>query len=313
MEKLKDIMVIANPESGKSDADDFEDFIRVKLSDYFNWVEVKFTEDAGHATELAIEACEEGYDSICSVGGDGTLAEILQGMIKFDNPPKLLIFPAGTGNILSQSLGYTQNKKRVIDQIDFTNAKNIDLGLIDGKVFSFLLSIGNIPESVHDVSNEEKEKFGMMAYVSNVMKNINKERQYNLKVEMDGEVFEGNVDHLAVTVSEKFGPIKISNLDAKADDGLMNVFILKDKSIISKAKFGIDTVFGDIRNNNAVKYMQGKKLKISNLDQEDVYIDLDGDKGPKLPVEVSVVTDKIRVYMPKKNNKVIDKIKEVIE
>lgn len=300
MDKLDSILVIANPESGRSESKEKEDYLRTKLSEYFKYVDVKYTERKGHASELVKVAVEEGFTSICSVGGDGTIAEILQGMIEFDNPPSLLIFPAGTGNILAQALGYSQNQNKVIDQLDYENPKKIDIGLVNGKAFSFLLSIGNISEAVHEVSNEDKEKFGFFAYVTNIIKNIGNDKQYKLSVELDGQKYEGNVDHLAVTMSEKLGPIKVSKLDAACDDGMMNLFILKDKSLWSKAVVGIETVFGDVQNSDSVEFMRGKKLTIKNLNDEPVHVDIDGDKGPDLPIEVEVVSDKIKVFVPKK-------------
>lgn len=300
MDKLDNILVIANPESGRSESKEKEEYLRVKLSEYFNYVDVRYTKEKGHATELVKQAVEEGFTSICSVGGDGTIAEILQGLIEFDNPPTLLIYPAGTGNILSQALGYSQNPKKVIDQLDYKNPKKIDIGLVNGKAFSFLLSIGNISESVHEVSNEDKEKFGFFAYVSNIFKNMGNDKQYNLSIELDGQKYEGNVDHLAVTMSEKLGPVKVSKLDASCDDGMMNLFILNDKSSWTKARVGIEAFFGDVQNSDAVEFMRGKKLTIKNLNDDQVQIDIDGDQGPDLPINVEVISDKIKVFVPKK-------------
>lgn len=295
----RNIMIIANPQSGKSDSEDFEKIIKEQLEPHFEDIIFEYTEDKGHATKLAKKACDENFDSVCSVGGDGTLGEVLAGLVGCENPPKLLIFPAGTGNIMSKALGYNQDKKKVFSNIDFDNPKNVDVGKVGDKIFSFLLSIGNIPESINEVSNEEKEKFGFMAYVGNVLKNTNKDNNYELKVEVGDKVYEGKIDHVAVTLSEKFGPFKVNNLESSYDDGLFNVFILKDNSIWSKAKLGIEGIFGDVRENESIEYFQGSNVKISNLNNDEIHVDLDGDQGPTLPIEIEMITKKIRVYVPK--------------
>lgn len=306
MSKHKNIMVIANPESGKSDSQSQEDNLKEKLSQYFENVDIRFTEEAGHATELAKEACKENYHSVCSVGGDGTLAEVLTGLIECDNPPKLLIFPAGTGNIMSQNLGYTQNKNRVIDSIDYSKTKKVDVGRANNKIFSFLLSMGSIPESVSEVSNEEKEKFGLLAYASNVLKNINSEKDYELSIDIDGKnVYRGVVDHLGVSTSDKYGPIKFSGFNSSLDDGLLNLFVLKDSSLLTKAKFGFESIFGELKNDHTIEFYQGKEITISSLDHRKIHVDLDGDKGPCLPIKIDIIPNKIEVYLPKEKKTLI--------
>lgn len=295
----KNIMIIANPKSGKSNNDKYEEIIKRELNDYFKDIQIEYTEDKGHATELAKKAGEEGYDSVCSMGGDGTLAEVLNGLIRLENPPKLLIFPGGTGNIMSQALGYSQNKQRVFSNIDFENAKSIDIGEANGQAFGFLLSIGSVPESINEVSNEEKDKFGIFAYVSSIFKTIGHEKEYNLRVEVDEHVYEGRVDHLGISVSEKFGPLKVNNLNADYNDGLLHVFILKDKSLFKKAKIGMDSIFGTVTKNESIEYFSGKNIKITNLTEDCVHVDMDGDKGPELPLEINVIHDKVKVYVPK--------------
>lgn len=295
----RNIMVIANPKSGKSDNDKYEEIIKSELVEYFDDIKIEYTEDKGHATELAIKAGNEGYDSVCSMGGDGTLAEVLNGLLKLENPPKLLIFPGGTGNIMSQALGYSQNKQRVFSNIDFENARPIDIGQANGHAFGFLLSIGSVPESINEVSNEDKDKFGFFAYISSIFKTIGHEKEYNLRVEVDDQIYEGRVDHLGVSVSEKFGPFKVNNLDADYNDGLLHVFILKDKSLLKKAKIGMDSIFGNVTKNESIEYFSGKDIKITSLVDECVHVDLDGDKGPKLPLQITVVHDKVKVYVPK--------------
>lgn len=299
MKKYKNIMVIMNPQSGKSDSKDFEESIKEELLEYFEKVEIKYTKEEGHATELAKEACDEGYDSICSVGGDGTLAEVLSGMINSSNTPKLLIFPGGTGNIMSKSIGIEQDKEKVLKNIDFTRTNFINVGITGEKVFSFILSIGSIPDSLNEVSNEEKEKFGAFAYLSNLVKNINVENNYEIEVEVDDNKYSGVVDHLFVLSSKKYGYFEIPNVEEK-DEDKFHVFILKDKGLWEKAKAGIDLITGSIESSESVEYYVGKNIKIKSLKNDDIPTDLDGDRGPSLPLELKMISDKIKVYLPKK-------------
>lgn len=295
---MKNIMVIINPKSGKSEGESLKDIIKEDLKHIFEQIDIEITKEAGDGTKLAKKACDEGYHSVCSVGGDGTLAEVLTGLIDAKEPPKLLIFPAGTGNIMSKSLDIEQKKEEALKNIDFENPKFIDIGIANGKCFSFMLSIGQLPESLHEVENEEKDKLGMLAYVRSAIKNLSKDIDYNLEVEVDGEIYNGTVDHLFITLSEKYGTIKIPSIESTNDDGNLNVLILKNKSIFTKAKIGYEILVGDKFNEEDIKIMQGKSVKIKNLANNEVVIDLDGDKGPKLPIEAKVINSKVKVYVP---------------
>lgn len=299
MNKLKNIMVIMNPQSGRSDGEDLQDSIKQKLNNYFEEVDLKLTEYKGHALELAEIASDEKYDSICSVGGDGTLAEILSGLLNKEYVPKILIFPQGTGNIMSRILQYNQDKEHVIDTIDFCKTKLVDIGSIGDRAFSFILSLGTLPQALDEVTNEEKEKFGFFAYIGNVIRHLKDNNKYELEVTVDNQVYRGPVDHLAASLSDKFTILKINGVNSTLDDGNINVIILKDNSFFKRAKMGIDLIKGNIIQNDSIVFMQGKTLSIKSLNDDEIFVDLDGDKGPKLPIEAKVLNNKIRFYVPK--------------
>ncbi len=300
MDKKK-IMIIINPESGKSDAEKYKDIIEEQLKDNFDEIIVEYTEEQGDATKLAERACEEKFHSVCSVGGDGTLKEVLNGLVNFDNPPALLIFPAGTGNIFSKQIKMKQNKNNALKNIDFSNPKYFDIGLVNGEAFGFMMSIGQITESIHEVSNEDKEKFGFIAYITNVIKNINVHNDYQLEVKVDDKVYSGIVDHLFISLSENYGNFKIQHVNSSVDDGNLNVFIVKDQELLNKARVGFDLLFGNKFNPEIVEFFKGKKVQIRSIDNNEIYVDLDGDQGPKLPVDIEIISKKIKIYTPYNN------------
>ncbi len=301
MGRYSNIKVIANPQSGKSDSKDFEELIKEQLSKYYKTVDFEYTKEVGDATIIAAKACEDNYHSICSVGGDGTLSEVIEGMVKYEKSPKLVIFPAGTGNIMSKSLKIGQNKKTVINSIDFTKTKKIDIGKAGEKVFSFALSIGQIPEAINEVTNEEKEKNGFFAYFSNLIKRlIRKRKTHYLRVIVDGKEYEGKVDHLLILVSDKFGNLNVPNEESSIDDGYLNLYILKKGAIFEKLRVGIEVIIGNLLDNENVEYMKGKNIRIESLNSEKINVDLDGDRGPRLPLDVSILNKSIEVFTGKK-------------
>src|SRR5262245_44211950 len=106
--KLSNILMsraicIYNPESRTAPSQAVIDDLRRRFSDHQYTVEFQPTERALHATELARVAAGSGVDLAIACGGDGTINEIVQGMVGSQTP--LAILPSGTGNVLAKELG----------------------------------------------------------------------------------------------------------------------------------------------------------------------------------------------------------------
>ena len=86
-----------------------------------------------HATELACQAAEEGYSLIIAVGGDGTVHEVINGLMKvpLENRPRLGIIPLGSGNDFAHSIGIFGNPLEALNKIYTGQPKYIDLGMFE--------------------------------------------------------------------------------------------------------------------------------------------------------------------------------------
>jgi len=95
------ICFIVNPKAGSGSAKSKRRKLEEQVSSCFHNWEIRETQHAGHAEQLAKQICEEDFDIIAAVGGDGTCHEVLNGMMHNDEPinPKtaLALIPAGTG------------------------------------------------------------------------------------------------------------------------------------------------------------------------------------------------------------------------
>lgn len=293
---MSKVLVVINPNSGDSNNESLQDILKEKLSRKFDDVDIVFTEKALDAVEFAKRASREKYEAICSVGGDGTLNEIFGGLKNETHVPKLIIIPGGTGNILSKMLGMPQNPTDAIEKINFDETQKLDIAEIADKCFSISFSIGAIPESVHDVSSEDKTKFGMFAYFINIIKNIGVGNDYKVKVTTEDEVFEGEVDHLIITLTNRFGGFKFSDVDSDLDDGYANIYILTSSNFLDKVSTASDAVFGKLEKNDNIRHLRAKKIKIDSLDHREIPTDIDGDEGPQLPVEINIIESKIEFY-----------------
>ncbi|MCF7808738.1 MAG: diacylglycerol kinase family lipid kinase [Candidatus Marinimicrobia bacterium] len=133
-------LLIVNPEAGSRTTmkalPDIERLFREKGADY----EFHFTKERGHATELVKEIGSE-FNVIVSVGGDGTINEIINGMPEIDKP--MGIIPIGTGNDFARSCSMIPGDlESAVDVLLAHDVKAIDVGLVNGRRFINVMGMG---------------------------------------------------------------------------------------------------------------------------------------------------------------------------
>ena len=107
-------MVIINPSSGKELAKNFEQKIADTLGGSYSEIVSRHTEKEGDAAAFAKEACVGSYDTIISMGGDGTINETINGMAEQQHRPKLGIIPLGTINDFARAIGVPLDPEEAI-------------------------------------------------------------------------------------------------------------------------------------------------------------------------------------------------------
>ena len=288
---MQKIMLIINPTSGGEKALDYKEKLENKAKKYFEQVDTRITQKAQDATNFATEASRENYDAVLVFGGDGTVNEVISGIVEKDYIPKLAIIPGGTGNLITKLLEISQDIDNAIDELDFNSTNKIDIGKSNGNYFGYIFSIGSLPEAIHNVGIEDKTKFGMLAYAINTMKSVVTDQAFNITVETENGNYIGPASHVLVLLTNYFADKKIFD---ENKDGYANILILKDASILTKLSVIPDLLKGDVVVNDNIEYMKARHIKISS--DSELETDVDGDKSDNLPVEIKVLGQHIEVY-----------------
>lgn len=295
---MNKIMVIINPSAGNESSLLIKDLLMKHLESFFDEIKVYETEAKGDAEIFARQAALENYEAICVVGGDGTINEIFQGLFDQKYKPKLAIIPGGTGNMLAKVLGIPAIKIRAIKSFHFDQTKFVDIGICNDRVFNLFASIGPIPDAMHEVTSEEKKRFGILAYLKNSMENLANSEEYELKILTDAGSYSGNVDHLAISITNKLGHLKFTQVNESLSNGKANMIILKNKNILPRLATLTNALTGKIEEAKFVEHFIISNVEIHSLNGKDVYVDLDGEEGPCLPVDIKILREHIEVYLP---------------
>jgi len=119
---------------------------------------VEYTRRRGHAADLARRAVEEHLDVVVTLGGDGTVNEVVNGLLH-DGPgekvPALAVVPGGSTNVFARALGLPKDSIEgtgvILDAMDSGRARSVGLGRADGRYFTFCAGYGLDAEVVRKV------------------------------------------------------------------------------------------------------------------------------------------------------------------
>jgi len=249
-----------------------------------------------HACELATDAAVD-YDCgmVVVVGGDGTVREVAHGLEGSDKP--LLIVPHGTENLLANELGFDEKLKTIIRTFEAGYTRPLDLGSANGKCFTSIAGFGFDGEVVERVSKQREGHINHFDYLWPIWRTFWEYKFDPMTVAVDGEeifdgqglVFVGNISRYAVG-------LQILHY-ADFGDGLLDVCVYKCASQLHLAKHSVMTVLKHHADSRDVIYRQGKNIHISS-ETDVIRVEIDGDPGPALPVQIDVIPQAVRCIVP---------------
>ncbi|SDJ36715.1 diacylglycerol/lipid kinase family protein [Salimicrobium halophilum] len=292
-------MLIINPSSGQEKGLSFEQEAIDALKKRHEEVIVKYTEGENDAHRFAEEACEERYDTLVSMGGDGTINESINGLAEKEYIPDFGFVPLGTVNDFARALGIPMKEKEAIRLLENPEAKPVDIGKIVGeRYFMNVLAVGAIAEATYRVSPEQKSKFGSLAYLIEGARAFKNETPFDLEITYDGNRWEGEAYLMLVALTNSVGGIESFAEHADVNDGAFHVFILKELSLPKVVTLIPDLFRGELKSNEQVEYFKASELSVSS--GEDLVVNIDGDEGMPLPFEASVLHNELNVFVPDK-------------
>lgn len=304
VEKMSKVMLIINPSSGKGAGKEIQSDLEKSLSASFDDVETRFTEGEGDAKDWAREASDEGCEAVVVVGGDGTVNEGISGIAEADSTIKFGFIPLGTANDLARALGISLEPQKAAEDLANFKTRKIDIAKINDLYFCNVAAIGSIPTAVMETSSEEKSKFGFFAYVRDSMRAVLNDDQYTYKLVLDDdEEIEISTKVLVIALTNSVGSFENMIAGATPDDGLLHIMTLKDENLLAELPGMLQELNGGYISeaNNMITY-NVKKVTISvvNDDTDEVKVNIDGEVGPALPINIEVLPSHVEVMVPNK-------------
>jgi diacylglycerol kinase (ATP) len=188
----------------------------------------------GRGAEEAMRASDDGYDAVVAAGGDGTVHEVVNGLIAAagDSPTKPLgVMPVGTGNDFNDMSGLPRDLHGAAKIVAAGQTRQVDAGqvTIDGKVHYFDNNCALAMEPVVTIENVKMTRLsGNIRYVAAVIKCLAKLNAWQMRVTWDDGFYEGPILLLSICNSPRTGGLFRMAPEAKMDDGLLDFVYAPD-------------------------------------------------------------------------------------
>ena len=190
-------------------------------------VTVHPTEAQGDAQRLTEERADE-YDLIVCSGGDGTLDEVVTGLIRSDSLTPVGYIPAGSTNDFAQSLQIPSNMVKAAETVVNGRAFPCDVGAFNDDTFIYVAAFGLFTDVSYQTNQRLKNIFGHAAYVMEGAKRLYDIPSYYLEVEVNGETIRDEFIYGMVSNSVSVGGVKnLMSQTVELDDGLFEVMLIR--------------------------------------------------------------------------------------
>ncbi len=276
MQKRK-MLFVYNPKAGKAHIrNHLLDIIDIFTRGGYEVTTVP-TQAAGDAMQI-VKDREDNYDMVVCSGGDGTLDEVVTGMLEGEKQLPIGYVPAGSTNDFANSLHLPKTMKKAAEVVVNGSPFPCDVGVFNEDKFVYIAAFGVFTDVSYETKQEIKNVLGHTAYILEGVKSISAIKPFYFKVMHDGETIEGDFIYGMVTNSDSVGGFKkITGKDVSLNDGVFEVTLIRmPKNPIELSMIGAALMNRDFNS----EYMYCfKTSEIIFESDEEVAWTLDGEFG----------------------------------
>ena len=243
---------ILNPKAGPSQRHDLPMLIArhfgTREADY----EIRPTEYAGHAVELARTAAAEGFAVVAAVGGDGTVNEVGRGLLGTETA--LGIIPQGSGNGLARHLNVPLNLAAALRRLAAPTFSRMDVGMINGHAFFCTAGLGfDAHVSQHFALAGSR---GLRTYLQVTLREYQRYRPVPVRANLDGQQVSTDCYVLAFANASQYGNNVYIAPRADLRDGLLDVCLIDALPPVRAFRVSLAMALGNLPQSKAAEYFR---------------------------------------------------------
>lgn len=276
----KKLLLIVNPLAGRNKPRGplFDAAAAFSRAGYL--LSIFITARGGDAVEAA--AAAGAYDVVVAVGGDGTLNEVVTGLMRLERPPLLGYLAQGSTNDFAASLHISGKPASAAAAIVNGGPRRLDIGCWNERYFVYVASFGAFTRSSYTATQAAKNALGHLAYILEGMKDLNSLRPYQVRITADGEVLDGEYLFGAVCNSTSIGGLmKLDPDRVVLDDGRFELLLIPNPQTAADLQNLVMAVLNQEYDSEGLVFRHVSSIHLETEDE--LPWSLDGEFAPNLP------------------------------
>lgn len=294
----KKVLVLINPNSGKKNSkESVLDALNVFSANNYQ-MEIYLSQKPMDVT-CYIEENGERFDVVAVFGGDGTLNEATNGLMKLKHKPVISYFPTGTMNDFGTNFGLTNDMKQCANIACEEHIESFDVGKMNSRYFNYVAGFGAFCNVSYETKQELKKQIGNLAYIIKAIHEIPNLHPYHVKMNLDGKVFEKDLMFgLIINGNRVAGFEMVEQADNTFKDGLFDIILVEHTpNPLELYNYPLGVLHPEL-NMKYVERYQAKSIIIES--QEKLAWTLDGEEGEEtLVASIENISQTLQIYASK--------------
>lgn len=291
----KKVLVLINPNSGKKNSkESVLDALNVFSANNYQ-MEIYLSQKPMDVTHY-IEENGKRFDMVAVFGGDGTLNEATNGLMKLNHKPVISYFPTGTMNDFGTNFGLTNDMRQCANIACVGHIESFDVGKMNSRYFNYVAGFGAFCNVSYETKQELKKQIGNLAYIIKAIHEIPNLHPYHVKMNLDGKVFEKDLMFgLIINGNRVAGFEMVEQADNTFKDGLFDIILVEHTpNLLELYNYPLGVLHPEL-NMKYVERYQAKSIIIES--QEKLAWTLDGEEGEEtLVARVENISQALQIY-----------------
>lgn len=282
--------MIVNPASGRSRRRSTVEALCRRFREAGYALTMHITTGPGDAETAARSGCREGVDVIVVSGGDGTVSEVVGGMIGSEIP--ILVVPGGTENLVARYLGLKSDAGWLWEVFRAGHSVRLDVPRRDGRRFMLVAGAGTDGEVARRLAQRRRGNITHLSYAIPIWQTYWDYRMPSLSVEADGVLIHDGPGWVLIGNIPRYALGLQVHSRARADDGYLDICIFRARGTAKLLWYVLKVLFHRHLRDPGVLYAQARSVRIRSNYR--IPVQVDGDFDGWLPAEFDLAPDRVR-------------------
>ncbi|HEI1947749.1 diacylglycerol kinase family lipid kinase [Staphylococcus aureus] len=272
--------------------------VTTALSSICKHLSIQLSENEGDIIKYCQEIKAKDYakdvDILFILGGDGTVNELINGVMTHDLQLPIGILPGGTFNDFTKTLNIAPNHKQASEQMISAQVGTYDVIKINNQYALNFVGLGLIVQNAENVQDGSKDIFGKLSYIGSTVKTLLNPTQFNYQLSIDDKTYSGETTMILSANGPFIGGSRIQLTDLSPQDGELNTFIFNEQSFsilndIFKKRDSMN--WNEIT--QGIEHIPGKKISLTT--DPTMKVDIDGEISLETPIDIEVIPNAIQL------------------